>query len=230
MQIRRLVLSFVCASLITVVASAQQQTVPPTTRRAAIPAARTAVMPGPPPAPALELLTAGTPAPDFASNDLADKPVRLSDLKGKVVVLDFWATWCGPCMQSLPHTQEVARQFKDQGVTVLAVCTSDTRAKYEEWVKANQAKYADIAFTCDTNDRGSATFDERVSKKLYNVSGIPTQYVIGRDGKVLAALVGYQAGDARLEATLAKAGIKVDSEIVAKGEAQLRPTTRPAGR
>jgi thiol-disulfide isomerase/thioredoxin len=182
------------------------------------------------PAARLELLKAGTPAPDFASNDLAGKAVRLADSKDKVVVLDFWATWCGPCMQSLPHTQEVARQYKDQGVVVLAVCTSDTRAKYEEWVKANQQKYADIAFTSDPNERGSATFEERVSKKLYGVSGIPTQYIIGRDGKVVAALVGYQAGDARLEAALAQAGIKVDPATAAKGEAQLRPTSRPAGR
>ena len=155
-----------------------------------------------------KLLGAGETAPDFVSNDLAGKPVRLSDYKGKTVVLDFWATWCGPCLASLPHTQEVAKKFKADGVVVLAVCTSDTRAKFEEWLKANQSKYPDIVFTCDPNERGSANYGDRASLKLYGVSGIPTQYVINREGKVAASLVGYSAGDTRLESELGKLGIK----------------------
>jgi len=167
-------------------------------------------------------LKAGTPAPDFASADLKGRTVRLSDWKGKVVVLDFWATWCGPCQQSLPHTQEVARQFKDQGVVVLAVCTSDTRAKFESWMNTKQANYPDLAFTRDPNDRGSAAYDDRASKKLYGVTGIPTQFIIGRDSKIVAVLVGYDADDVRLEAALARAGLKVDPSIVEKGEAQFK--------
>ena len=167
-------------------------------------------------------LAAGVAAPDFESKDLAGKAIRLSDSKDKVVVIDFWATWCGPCRASLPHTQEVARHYKDQGVVVLAACTSDTRAKFEEFVKANQDTYADIVFACDPNERGSATYEERASRKLYGVGGIPTQFIVGRDGKVVATLVGYQEGDVRLEAALAKAGIKVDPAVQAKGEGQLK--------
>lgn len=171
-------------------------------------------------APEVKQLAVGAMAPDFASNDLTGKTVRFSDFKDKVLVLDFWATWCGPCLASLPHTEEVAKRYKDQGVVILASCTSDTRAKFEEWVRANQAKYPDIAFTCDPNERGSATFDERASRKLYGVSGIPTQFVIGRDGKVVSVLSGYSKGDVRLEAGLARAGIKVDPAVAAEGEAQ----------
>jgi thiol-disulfide isomerase/thioredoxin len=168
------------------------------------------------------LLSAGTVAPDFTSKDFAGKEVKLSDSKDKVVVLDFWATWCGPCMLSLPHTQEVAKQYKDQGVVVLAVCTSDTRAKFEEWTKTNQVKYPDISFACDLNEQGSATYADRVSLKLYGVSGIPTQFIIGRDGKIAATLVGYRLGDVKLEALLARASIKVDPAVAATGEAQLK--------
>lgn len=157
-----------------------------------------------------ETLKPGVAAPDFTSTDLAGKPVKLADHQGKIVVLDFWATWCGPCLASLPHTQEVAKKFADQGVVVLAVCTSDTRAKFEEWMKTNQEKYPDVKFSSDPNERGSATYADRASLKLYGVSGIPTQFIIGKDGKISEVLVGYSKGDVRLEAALKKAGVKVD--------------------
>ncbi|MCX6926193.1 MAG: TlpA disulfide reductase family protein [Verrucomicrobia bacterium] len=158
-----------------------------------------------------ELIANGSVAPDFDSKDIEGKVVKLSDYKGKIVVLDFWATWCPPCRKSLPHTQEVAHKVKDQGVVVLAVCTSDTRDKFEQFVKADRATYPDIVFTCDPNVKGSVTFAERASTKYYRVSGIPTQFIIGKDGKIAGALVGYSAGENRLEAALERVGVKVDS-------------------
>ena len=159
------------------------------------------------------------PAPDFLSRDLAGKEVHLADFKDKVVLLDFWATWCGPCMQSMPHTQELAQKYAGQGLVVLAVCTSDTRAKFEEWVQRNQEKYAGIRFTHDPAERKP----ERASAKLYDVPGIPAQFVIGRDGKLLGRVIGYDgAEDARSESLLAKAGLPVDATIAKRGEEQLR--------
>jgi thiol-disulfide isomerase/thioredoxin len=67
-----------------------------------------------------------------------DKEVHLADFKGKVVVLDFWATWCGPCISSFPHTQKLAAKYKDQDVVVLASGTSDTIAAFKKWIPANQ--------------------------------------------------------------------------------------------
>jgi thiol-disulfide isomerase/thioredoxin len=153
------------------------------------------------------LLEVGALAPDFVSKDLAGKEVRISDSHNKIVVLDFWATWCGPCKASLPHTAEVAKRYKDQGVVVLANCTSDTRANFDEFVQANREKYAAIEFVCDPHDRGSASYNERASHKLYGVNGIPTQFVIGRDGKIAAVIVGYSDGDHRLEDALKKLGV-----------------------
>ena len=160
------------------------------------------------PVPPLE---PGVTAPDFKARDLGGREVRLSDFTNQVVVLDFWATWCGPCLQSLPHTQLIAKRYRDRGVVVLANCTADTRVNFEKFVKANQGQYPDLRFTCDLHDRGTADYEERVSKKLYRVSGIPTQFVIGRDGKIVSVIVGFDEADHRLEEALAGLGVRANA-------------------
>ncbi len=189
----------------------------------AMPAALIKPAPGSdkPAPPRLPTLTVGAAAPDFLMKDVTGNDVHLSNFKGKVVILDFWATWCGPCMASMPHTQELAAKYKDQDVVVLGAGTSDKTASIKEWIPKNQPKYPDIRFGYDVNERGSATFDERASSKLYHVVGIPTQFVIGRDGKITGVVVGYDEGDARAEVALAAAGVRVDAAIVAKGREQI---------
>jgi thiol-disulfide isomerase/thioredoxin len=171
-----------------------------------------------PPEPRGEMLKIGATAPDFTTQTLDGKDVKLSDYRGKVVVLDFWATWCGPCMTAMPHTQEVAAKYKDQDVVVLGSCTSDTRAKFEEWVRRNQDKYPDIVWTHDPAERGT----ERASNKLYGVRGIPTQFIIDRQGKVVDIVVGYMKGEVILDASLAKAGVQVAPEVLEQAAKQLK--------
>ncbi|MBE7537864.1 MAG: redoxin domain-containing protein [Opitutaceae bacterium] len=173
-----------------------------------------------PPAPEARkgTIAIGAMAPDFLTTTVDGKAIRISDYKGKVLILDFWATWCGPCMSAMPHTQEVAAKYKDQGVVVLGSCTSDTRAAFERWVKANQEKYPDIVWSHDKEERGP----KRASFDLYGVSGIPTQFIINRDGKIVDIVVGYMQGEAILDAALAKAGVSVDPALIAKGAADLK--------
>lgn len=180
------------------------------------------------PAKRIDTLVAGAIAPDFPMKDIDGNVVRLSDFKGKVVVLDFWATWCGPCIGSFPHTQKLAAKYKDQDVVVLASGTSDKIARFQEWIPENQSKYPDIRFAYDEHERETLTFEDRASSKLYGVRGIPTQFVVGRDGKIIGVIVGNGGeNDARTEMALAKAGIEVDAATLAKGKAQLEKAAAP---
>jgi peroxiredoxin len=182
-------------------------------RALSVPAATAPAPPsGPPP---IELLEAGQMAPDFVTQDLEGNDVRLADFKGQVVVLDFWATWCGPCMKAMPHLEQVHRETKDQGVVVLASCTSDSRQAFERWVRDNRERYTFLT-AHDAAERGP----ERASRTLYGVRGIPTQFVIGRDGRILEVIVGYSGEkDVRLQQALAKAGVDIEVPAVAAAQA-----------
>ena len=150
------------------------------------------------------LLKPGTPAPDFQAIGPDGSTVKLSDLKGKVVILDFWATWCGPCQKSLPHLQKVYELVKDKGVAVLAVCVWDKREDYDKWVAANKATLT-FPTAFDPAGRG----EKSIAGSLYKVTGIPTQYLIGTDGKVAAAFVGFEEGSAVLENALRRLHVDI---------------------
>jgi thiol-disulfide isomerase/thioredoxin len=150
------------------------------------------------------LLTVGTPAPDFAAITPDGKTVHLSDLKGKPIIIDFWATWCGPCQRSMPHLQKVYEQVRNKGVHVLAVCVWDRRPEYDKWVIAKKGTYT-FPTAFDPAGRG----DDSIAGRLYGVSGVPTQYVIDKDGNVAAVSVGFDPSGTRLEEALSKLGVEV---------------------
>jgi peroxiredoxin len=181
--------------------------------------------------PAPAMLGAGAQAPEFSSFDLNGKEVRLADYRGKVLILDFWATWCSPCIASMPHTQEIAAKYADQGVAVLAVCTGDKRTKFADWVKLKGNSYPALRFTFDPHEPGTPTHAQRASVALYGVPAIPAQFILDRSGMIVATTDGYRPGDPRLEAGLAKAGIKIDAAIMTRAaETQARSATvRTAG-
>ena len=163
-------------------------------------------LPVPPPA----LLAIGVPAPDFTATAPDGSQVHLSDYKGKTVVLDFWSTWCGPCQRSMPHLEKVYQSVKDKNVAVLGVCVWDKKFEYDKWV----AEKKDV-YHFPTAFDPAATQQDSIASKLYHVSGIPTQYVIDKDGKIAASTVGYDENGTVLEGALKTLGATLPEEKTA---------------
>ncbi len=121
----------------------------------------------------------GKDAPDFELPSLDGQQVKLSALKGSVVVLDFWATWCPPCRQSLPHLDELNEKMKDKGVKVFAVNSQEEGDTVRKFVK-------------DTKLTTTVLLDEKgITSEPYNLQAIPQTVVIGKDGKVVKVFTGF---------------------------------------
>ena len=119
-------------------------------------------------------------APGFTVRALDGHSVRLSDYKGKVVVLDFWATWCAPCRASLPHLNDVQGRFSKQGLVVLGISVDD----------AEPQEIRQFADKLGLKFR-MAMADERVLDLYGPIRTIPTTFFINRRGEVTRRVVGY---------------------------------------
>lgn len=116
----------------------------------------------------------GKPAPELKLKGwLNSKPLNLPDLKGKIVVLDFWATWCGPCLASIPHNNELAKKYAAKGVVLIGVCAPNGGEKMAQVVKDKGIEYP------VTLDDGGATF------KALKGDSFPDYYIIDRKGNLL---------------------------------------------
>ncbi len=112
-----------------------------------------------------------------------DKNVKLEDFRGKVVYLDFWASWCVPCKKSFPWMDKIKQRYSNQGFEIIAVNLDKDRKQANTFLKR-----MDVSFTVAFDESGS-------SASAYKLKGMPSSYLIGRDGKVYASHIGFREKD-----------------------------------
>ena len=156
------------------------------------------------PAPAIDLEVL-LQAPDETKTDL-------ESLKGNIVVIDFWATWCGPCVKAFPHLNELAAKFKDQPVRFIAI-TYEDKTKIESFLKSTKL---DTWVGLDT---------DRSMHMQYQIRSIPRTFVIGRDGTLLADMHPLQLNEQMIEDVLA--GKELTTASTLKVKAGVDPVLDP---
>jgi thiol-disulfide isomerase/thioredoxin len=129
-------------------------------------------------------------APAFTVTTLDGQHISMDDLQGKVVLLDFWATWCGPCREALPHLRNIAKKFDGQPLVVLSVSLDANEEQWKKFIAENGmtwAQYRDGGFTSPIS-------------KLFGVEAIPHTFTIDAEG----VLQDEHIGDASIEGKLKK--------------------------
>jgi cytochrome c biogenesis protein CcmG, thiol:disulfide interchange protein DsbE len=129
-------------------------------------------------APSATNTPVGRTASDFTRNTLDGKPIRLSNYRGKLVLLNFWATWCGPCLTEIPRFNNWQIKYAAQGLQVVGVSMDDNAASVQKAARKLQFTYPVVMG------------DEKLGEQYGGVLGLPISYLIGPDGKVIDRLQG----------------------------------------
>ncbi len=141
-------------------------------------------------------LPAGTPAPAFTTQTVGGKPLSLRSLRGKVVLLDYWATWCGPCQMATPTLESLYKKFGPQGLKVVGLSVDDSRSvgAVKPFMKHFSMTYI-VSASPVANGRAQAA---------YHVDGIPAQFLIDKKGIVRWSQSGFSPNEGRELAPMIK--------------------------
>jgi len=119
-------------------------------------------------------------APDFNLMDLEGKLVSLQDLRGRVVFLNFWATWCPPCRLEMPTMEKLHKEFSNEGMVILAINYREAPEEIKAFFKEHRLTFAALL------DTEGKIFD------LYKAWSLPTTYIINKNGKIVGKVIGYR--------------------------------------
>ena len=125
----------------------------------------------------------GQPVPDFTLKDIHGNTMKMSDLKGKVVILDFWATWCAPCKVEIPWFIDMYDRYKQQGLEVVGVAMDDEQGDVKPFAEKHGMNYRVLLG------------NDNVATQFGGIFGLPTTYIIGRDGKIDSKHMGLVSRD-----------------------------------
>jgi thiol-disulfide isomerase/thioredoxin len=134
-------------------------------------------------------------APPFAVTTLDGQRISLDDLKGKVVLIDFWATWCGPCREALPHLRDIARKFQGQPLVILSVSLDSEVNQWKDFVAKNGMTWMNCR---------DGRFDGPIAK-MFGVQAIPHTFTIDADGVLQDEHIGDAAIEGKLKKQIARA-------------------------
>jgi thiol-disulfide isomerase/thioredoxin len=146
-------------------------------------------------------LAAGVVFPDFAEQDLKGQPLSVGACKGKVVLVDFWATWCPPCRAELPNVIAVFKKHHDEGFEIVGVTLDNNRKTLEAFLKDHPDMTWPQFF--DGNGDDSPNWSNRLVTK-YGVQAIPFTLLVGRDGKIIGKGLRGEALETAVSEALAK--------------------------
>ena len=134
----------------------------------------------------------GQPAPNFELQSLGGQSVSLKDFKGKPVVINFWATWCGPCVYEMPFMQEIHNEWSAKGLVLLTINKGESLARVSQFM---QYYNLSLSILLDTKE---------VVNQRYNVIGIPITFFIDKDGIIQEKVIGAFPNKAEIEKRISK--------------------------
>lgn len=128
---------------------------------------------------------AGSRAPELGARTLDGRPIRMADLRGKVVIVDFWASWCEPCREELPALDRLYQRYREQGLVVVGVSVDRTERNARGFLRRNSVSFPII------HDEGHRIADR------YSPPRMPSSYIVDRRGVIRHVHEGFRSGDER---------------------------------